>query len=278
MLEIGAYHNLKIDRDTSPGLFLVNEEGDEVLLPGQYMPKEFEIGDELRVYVYLDNDERPVATTLKPLIEKDGFAFLRCTDVSSIGGFVDWGIEKQLFVPFANQVMPMKKGQYYVTHMYLDEKSNRLVGSTKLNNFLKNENVDVSKFDKVEIMVSHYSDNGANVIINGKYKGLVYKDTIFEDLRVGDKLPAYIKRVREDGKIDVLLQPEGYKSVEPNANYILDEIKANGGRLNLHDKSSPEEIQAQLGLSKKSFKKAVGVLYKERQIDILEDSIVLKEQ
>ncbi|MEH6407510.1 MAG: S1-like domain-containing RNA-binding protein [Leeuwenhoekiella sp.] len=277
MLEIGAYHKLKIDRDTPPGLFLVNDEGDEVLLPGQYIPEEFEIGDVLDVFIYLDNDERPVATTLKPLIERKRFAYLRCTDVNKIGAFVDWGIEKQLFIPFANQVTPMQKGQWYVVYMYLDEKSNRLVGSTKLNQFLKNEDVQVQKYDKVEIMISHYSDHGANVIINGQYTGLIYKDTIFEDLRVGDKLPGYIKRVREDGKIDVLLQPEGAKSIEPNANYILEELKANGGQLQLHDKSSPEEIQAQLGLSKKSFKKAVGVLYKERLIDILEESIKLKD-
>ncbi len=276
MLEIGAYHNLIIDRDVSPGLFLRNEEGDEVLLPGKYAPQNFELGDTLDAYVYLDNEERIVATTLKPFIEKDGFAFLLCTDVTKIGAFVDWGIEKELFVPFANQVTPMKKGQWYVVYMYLDEKSNRLVGSTKVNQFLNNENIEVKKYDKVDLIVSHYSDHGANVIINEKYSGLVYKDTIFEDLRVGDKLPGYIKRVREDGKIDVLLQPEGVKGIEPNAKYILDELKANGGKLALNDKSSPEDIQAQLGLSKKSFKKAIGTLYKDRVIDIEEDGIVLK--
>ena len=276
MLEIGAYHNLIIDRDVSPGLFLRNEEGDEVLLPGKYAPENFEIGDTLNAYVYLDNEERIVATTLKPFIEKDGFAFLLCTDVAPIGAFVDWGIEKELLVPFANQVTPMKKGQWYVVYMYLDDKSNRLVGSTKVKQFLSNKDIEVEKYDKVNLIVSHYSDHGANVIINEKYEGLIYKDTIFEDLRVGDKLPGYIKRVREDGKIDVVLQPEGAKGIEPNAQYILDELKASGGRLALNDKSSPEDIQSQLGLSKKSFKKAIGTLYKDRVIDIEEDGIVLK--
>lgn len=275
MLEIGAYHKMIIDRDMSPGLYLRNEDDDEVLLPGKYAPENFQLEDPIDVFVYLDNEERPVATTLKPFIEKNGFAFLRCTDVTGIGAFVDWGIDKQLLVPYSNQMTPMKPGQSYVVYMYLDEKSGRLVGSTKTMQFTNNEEIEVEKFEKVDLLVSHYSDHGANVIINGKHMGLVYKDSIFEDLRVGDRLPGYIKWVREDKKIDVILQPEGYKGIEPNTKYIMEELQANGGKLMLSDKSSPEEIQAQLGISKKSFKKAIGVLYKERHIVIEKDSIHL---
>lgn len=275
MLEIGAYHKMIIDRDMSPGLYLRNEDDDEVLLPGKYAPENFQLEDPIDVFVYLDNEERPVATTLKPFIEKNGFAFLRCTDVTGIGAFVDWGIDKQLLVPYSNQMTPMKPGQSYVVYMYLDEKSNRLVGSTKTMHFTNNDEIEVEKFDKVDLLVSHYSDHGANVIINGKHMGLVYKDSIFEDLRVGDRLPGYIKWVREDKKIDVILQPEGYKGIEPNTKYIMEELQANGGKLMLSDKSSPEDIQAQLGISKKSFKKAIGVLYKERLIVIEKDSIHL---
>lgn len=275
MLEIGAYHKMIIDRDMSPGLYLRNEDDDEVLLPGKYAPENFQLEDPIDVFVYLDNEERPVATTLKPFIEKNGFAFLRCTDVTGIGAFVDWGIDKQLLVPYSNQMTPMKPGQSYVVYMYLDEKSGRLVGSTKTMQFTNNEDIEVEKFEKVDLLVSHYSDHGANVIINGKHMGLVYKDSIFEDLRVGDRLPGYIKWVREDKKIDVILQPEGYKGIEPNTKYIMEELQANGGKLMLSDKSSPEEIQAQLGISKKSFKKAIGVLYKERHIVIEKDSIHL---
>jgi hypothetical protein len=275
MLEIGAYHKMIIDRDMSPGLYLRNEDDDEVLLPGKYAPENFQLEDPIDVFVYLDNEERPVATTLKPFIEKNGFAFLRCTDVTGIGAFVDWGIDKQLLVPYSNQMTPMKPGQSYVVYMYLDEKSGRLVGSTKTMQFTDNEEIEVEKFEKVDLLVSHYSDHGANVIINGKHMGLVYKDSIFEDLRVGDRLPGYIKWVREDKKIDVILQPEGYKGIEPNTKYIMEELQANGGKLMLSDKSSPEEIQAQLGISKKSFKKAIGVLYKERHIVIEKDSIHL---
>lgn len=275
MLEIGAYHKMIIDRDVSPGLYLRNEEEDEVLLPGKYAPENFKLEDPIEVFVYLDNEERPVATTLKPFIEKNGFAFLRCTAVTGIGAFVDWGLDKELLVPYGNQMTPMKAGQSYVVYLYLDEKSNRLVGSTKTPQFTDNDNIEVQKFDKVDLLVSHYSDHGANVIINGKHMGLVFKDSIFEDLRVGDKLPGYIKWVRDDKKIDVVLQPEGYKGIEPNTKYIMDELQANGGKLMLSDKSKPEDIQAQLGISKKSFKKAIGVLYKEREIVIEEDKIVL---
>ena len=275
MLEIGAYHTMTIDRDMSPGLYLQNEEGDEVLLPGKYAPENFKLGDSIVVFVYLDNEERPVATTLKPFIERDSFAFLRCTDVTGIGAFVDWGLDKELLVPYSNQMIPMKAGQSYVVYMYLDEKSGRLVGSTKTPQFTDNDIIEVQKFDKVDLLVSHYSEHGANVIINGKHMGLIFKDSIFEDLRVGDRLPGYIKWVRDDKKIDVVLQPEGYKGIEPNAKYIMEELQANAGEIKLSDKSSPADIQAQLGISKKSFKKAIGVLYKERHIVIEKDRIFL---
>lgn len=274
MLEIGTYHTLTIDRDMSPGLYLVDGE-EEVLLPGKYAPEAFDLGDRLEVFVYLDNEQRPVATTLKPLVERGQFAPLRCTQVTPIGAFVDWGLDKELLVPFSNQMQPMEQGRSYVVYLYLDEKSNRLVGTTKTTQFTSNEEISVNKYDKVDLLVTHYSDHGANVIINGKHTGLIFKDSIFEDLRVGDTLPGYIKWVREDGKIDVLLQPEGYKGIEPNTKYIMDELQANNGTLMLSDKSSPDDIQAQLGISKKSFKKAIGVLYKEREILIEKDKIIL---
>lgn len=275
MLEIGVYHTLTIDRDVEPGLFLTNKEGDEVLLPGKYLPEHFEIGDEIIVFVYLDNQGRPIATTLRSDIEVDHFAFLYCSQVTEHGAFLDTGIEKDLFVPFANQREPLQPKEWYVAYMYLDEKSNRLVGTTKVEKYLSNQNVTIEKYDKVDLIVYRFSELGANVIINEKYSGLIYKDGIFEDLRIGDNLPGYVKMVREDGKIDIVLQPEGYKSVEPNANYIYDELQGSDGFLPLHDKSSPDEIQELLGLSKKSFKKAIGALYKDRVIEITDTGIKL---
>ncbi|WP_299684673.1 S1-like domain-containing RNA-binding protein [uncultured Dokdonia sp.] len=273
MLEIGKYHRMRIDRETEPGLFLSNEEGDDVLLPNKYVPAEYKIWDELDVYVYLDHEERPVATTLKPYIELNGFGYLRCTTVSKIGAFLDWGLEKELFVPFAQQARPMKVGSWYIVYMYLDQKTNRLAATSKTIKYLSNDQVDVKKFDKVAILISHITDRGANAIVNSKYRGLIYKEDIFEDIRTGDQLEGWVKKIRPDGKIDIVLQEEGYKSIEPNAQYIYEELMANDGFLPLHDKSAPEDIQSQLGLSKKSFKKAIGTLYRDRKILIKEDGI-----
>lgn len=277
MIEIGQYHRMRIDRETEPGLFLSNEKGDDILLPNKYVPETYKIWDELDVYVYLDHEERPVATTLKPYIELNNFGYLRCTTVSDIGAFLDWGLEKELFVPFAQQARPMKKDSWYIVYMYLDEKTNRLAATSKTMKYLSNEAITVKKFDKVNVLISHITDRGANAIVNGKHKGLIYKEDIFEDIRTGDTLEAWVKKIRTDGKIDIVLQEEGYKSIEPNAQYIYNELQANDGFMPLHDKSAPEDIQNQLGLSKKSFKKAIGTLYRDRKILIKEDGIYLSE-
>ena len=277
MLQLGEYQQLSILRDTDPGLYLGNEEGDEVLLPQKYKPESFEIGDVLNVFVYLDHEERPVATTLDPFIKLNEFGYLCCSDVNEYGAFMDWGLEKQLFVPFKEQARPMKVGSWYIVYMYLDEQSNRLTGSSKTNKFLNNENLTVEKFDEVDIMVTHLTEKGANVIVNGKHKGLIYLEDIFEDIRTGDRMKAYVKKIREDNKLDIVLQTPGYKSIEPNANYVLDELKAAGGFMPLHDKSDPEQIKNELGLSKKSFKKAIGSLYRDKQIIIKEDGIELAD-
>lgn len=273
MIKIGEYNDLDIIRETPQGVYLGDSESNEILLPNKYIPEEFKIWDTLNVFVYLDHEERPVATTLKPYITLNEFAYLRCMVVNEVGAFMDWGLEKQLFVPFKEQARPMKEGSWYIVYMYMDEKTNRLVGTSKTRKFLSNENVSVSKFDKVDILVTHLTEKGANVIINQKHEGLIYIENIFEDIRTGDKMEAYIKKVREDGKIDVVIQPEGYKSIEPNAEFIYEELKAAGGFLPLHDKSTPEDIKNQLGLSKKLFKKAIGALYRDKMIVIKEDGI-----
>lgn len=275
MLQLGKFQELTILRDTDPGLYLGDAEENEVLLPNRYKPDTFKIGDTLNVFLYLDNEERPVATTDEPFIQINEFAYLRCSAVTKIGAFMDWGLVKELFVPFKEQARPMKKGNWYIVRLYLDEQTNRLVGSSKTNKFLSNDTVDVAKYDEVDIMVTHITEKGANAIINGKYRGLIYIDEIFEDIRTGDKIKAFVKKVRDDNKIDLVLQAEGHKSIEPNANYLMEELKAAGGFLPFHDKTDPETIKNELGLSKKSFKKAVGSLYKDKQIKIKEDGIEL---
>ncbi len=275
MIKIGEYNTLEILRETDPGLYLGDEEENVVLLPHRYKPESFEIGDMLKVFVYLDYEERPVATTLTPFVHLNDFGYLHCSDVNEFGAYMDWGLQKQLFVPFAEQARPMKVGNWYIVRMSMDEKTNRLVGTSKTNKYLNNDNVSLEKFDQVNVLITHLTDLGANVIINGIHKGLIFVDDIFEDIRTGDRIKAYVKQVRDDNKIDVVLQMPGYRSIEPNANFIIEEIKAAGGFLALHDKSDPDIIKNELGMSKKSFKKAIGTLYRDKQIVLKPDGIEL---
>lgn len=280
MLELGVKHTLEIDRDTPPGLFLKNEAGDEVLLPNKYKPEHFEIGDQLEVFVYLDFDERPVATNLEPKVKLDEFAVLTCVDSNDFGAFLDWGLEKHLFVPHIEQAYKMYPNEDYLVFCYLDETTNRLVASSRVNKFLDNSILTVSEFDEVNIIITNPTELGYNVIINEIHAGLLYKDEVFAELKTGDQLTAYIKKIRPDSKIDVTLQKFGYKSIEPNAQKIYDSLQqTENGYLPLHDKSKPEDIYKRLQLSKKAFKKAIGSLYKDKQIEIKNgDGIYLKSQ
>ncbi len=272
-MNLGQYNSLSILRETDPGLFLGDEQGNEVLLPHKYKPDRYEIGERLEVFVYLDNQQRPIATTQEPFVTLNHFAYLCCCEVNQHGAFMDWGLVKQLFVPFREQARPMKAGNWYVIYLYLDPKTDRLVGSSKTNRFLTQEGMTLKKFDACEILVTHLTEKGANVIINQRHHGLIYVDDIFEDIRSGDRLTAYVKKVRDDKKVDIVLQPLGYKSIEPNADYIMEELEAAGGFLPLSDNSTPDLIRQELGMSKKLFKKAIGFLYREKRITIAEDGI-----
>lgn len=275
-MKLGEYQTLEILRDTDPGLFLGDQDGNEVLLPNRYVPEQFEIGDRIEVFVYLDNEERPVATTDKPYITKGDFALLRCNEVNKFGAFLDWGLVKELFCPFKEQAFKMKPGGWYLVYCYLDEETERLVASSKTNSFLNNSQLTVSKFEEVDIIVSHPSEFGMNVIVNKRHSGLVFKDDIFKDISVGDKLKGVVKKIRHDNKLNIALSQLGYRNIEPNAQVVLRELNDNNGFIPLHDKSDPEAIKEQLQMSKKSFKKAIGSLYKERKIEIKSDGIYLK--
>lgn len=274
MLQIGTYHTLKIARDTKVGLFLVNE-NEEVLLPKKYVPADFHIGDDITVFVYLDHEERPVATTLKPYITLNQFAVLKVNYTNKFGAFLDWGLEKDLFVPFKEQARPMEKDKRYVVYLYEDEKTNRLVASSKINQFLEQETIDLEKNQEVDVMVSHITDVGINVIINGKYRGLAYKNEVFDTVSPGYKTKAYIKLVRPDGKIDVSFQKLGVEVIDASAQSVLQALKQNNGFLALNDDSHPEEIKSVLKMSKKTFKKAIGSLYKQKLISIKDNGIQL---
>lgn len=272
MLTLGIFHTLKIDRHTSVGLFLTDG-NHEVLLPKKYVPKKYEIGDELEVFVYLDHEHRPVATTLEPKIYLNEFALLKVNYVNEFGAFMDWGLEKDLFVPYREQARPMTAGNYYMIYMYIDEKTNRLVGSSKLNQFLTQDNLQLEEGEEVDLIVTHITNAGVNVIINEKHRGLIYKNELFEELRTGDRVIGYIKQLRPDGKIDVSRQKIGFEKISDFAERILQELELNDGFLGLHDKSHPDEIKTVLEMSKKTFKQTIGTLYKQKMIVIKEDGI-----
>ena len=275
MINIGEFNTLEILRDTEPGMFLGDVEGNEVLLPNRYVEDVFKVGDDVEVFIYLDNDERLVAVTDEPHIVRNDFAVLRCNAVNDFGAFLDWGMVKELFCPFKEQAFPMKKGGWYLVHCYLDEKSERLVATSKTNRFLDNEELTVSEFEAVELIVSHPSDFGMNVIVNKRHTGLIYKDSIFQELSIGDRLKGVVKKIRPGNKLDIGIGEIGYRNIEPNAKKILDSLQDNSGFLPLHDKSSPDAIKDALEMSKKNFKKAIGTLYKQKQITIESDGIRL---
>lgn len=275
MIHLGQINTLEILRETDHGAYLIDDEENQVLLPNRYVPEAFKIWEKIEVFVYLDNEERPVATTDIPYIKRDEFALLRCNQITDHGAFLDWGLVKELFCPFIEQAFKMKPGGWYLVHCYLDERTNRLVASSKTNRFLDNKELTVQEFDEVDLIVSHPSDMGMNVIVNKTHSGLIYKDAIFSDLSIGDKLKGIVKKIRPGNKLDIALGQIGYRNIEPNAERIMHELHDNSGYLNLTDKSSPEAIKETLQMSKKNFKKAVGTLYKQRQIEIKSDGIYL---
>jgi predicted RNA-binding protein (virulence factor B family) len=277
MIQIGVDNTLTVLRDTKVGLYLGDGEGNEVLLPNKYVPRRFEIGQELTVFVYLDHEERPVATTLEPFIYLNEFALLRVSHTNQFGAFLGWGLEKDLFVPFREQARPMEKGKRYLVYLYFDQQSKRLVASSKTNQFLSNDDIKVKEGDEVDLIVSHITEAGINVIVNERYKGLLYTSGVYEELKPGDRTMGYIRRIRPDKKIDVALQQPGYGHVEPNAQKILGELRANRGFLRLGDDSHPEDIKSVLKMSKKTFKKAIGALYKQGLLEIRDDGIHLIE-
>lgn len=273
MIELGNYNTLGVLRSTSVGVFLGDGEGTEILLPNKYVPENIQIDDELSVFCYLDYMERPIATTLSPDIQRNKFGFLKVAEVNQFGAFMEWGLEKHLLVPFSEQRLKMQEGNWYVVHCYLDEKSFRLVASNKLDRFLNNDNLSLKVNDEVSALVSRKTDLGWEVILDHKHKGLLFQSDVFRPISIGLKLKGFVRHIREDNKIDITLQPQGSKMLDTTAENIYNELVANGGFLPFNDKSDPELIKNQFQISKKAFKKGIGVLYRNRKILIKEDGI-----
>ncbi|GAB3760621.1 CvfB family protein [Spirosoma pomorum] len=278
MLELGRMNRLVALRDTSVGFFLGDPDGDpadDVLLPNKYVPATLQLDDEIDVFVYPDHEGRPVATTLSPAIQRGEFAALQVAYVNNTGAFMAWGMEKDLLVPYREQSQPMAVGEWYVVYLYLDRQTNRLVASPRVNRFLDTDASDLYVGEEVQLLAYEETDLGINVIINNRYKGLVYANEIFRTVHPGDQMVGYIKNIRDDNRVDVSLQRSGYDNVEPNAQRVLATLKAEGGFLPLTDSSAPDEIYRTLEMSKKTFKKAIGTLYRERKIVLEETGIRL---
>lgn len=278
MLDIGTYQKLQILRKTSVGLFLGNEAGDEVLLPNKYCPEEYEIDAYIKVFIYRDNEQRLIATTIEPLITLNQFACLKVKDISKFGAFLDWGLEKDLLVPKREQSTEMEEGQWYVVYLYVDDLTDRLAASSRIKRHLNNnEEIDVEVGEKVDLIAFASTDLGIKVIVNHEYEGLIYHDADFRKTRFGDTFTGYISNIRPDKKLDVTLRPQGYENMDIVSQELLQTIEEHGGYLDLHDKSDPELIRKRLGMSKKLFKKALGSLYKARFITLEKEGVRLVE-
>ncbi|MDI1232878.1 MAG: S1-like domain-containing RNA-binding protein [bacterium] len=275
MIKIGEYNELTVLRSTSVGLFLGDNEDNDILLPRKYVTENMKMTDVIKVFVYNDSEDRMVATTETPYVVVDQFALLKVVDSNRSGAFLYWGLEKDLMVPANEQRHPMKVGQSYLIFMYLDESTNRLVGSSRISEFLSNEEVKVKERDEVDLIIYEKTDLGYNAIINNYYKGLVYKNEIFKTIEIGDRLKGYIKTIREDKNIDLSLQPLGLQNLESAAQQILDHLKKHSGFLSLNDDSSPDEIYSKMQMSKKSFKKGLGILYKQKLVRLEPNGVYL---
>lgn len=275
MIEIGKYNTLTIVKDLDFGVYLDGGNDLEILLPARYVPKNVKPGDKVDVFIYHDNEGRLIATTAKPKAIVGEFQFMEVKSVNNTGAFLDWGIMKDLLVPFKEQKLPMREGNWYLVYIRLDNITGRIMASARIEKFLNNVIPDYKQNQEVDLMIADETDLGYRVIINNLHLGLVYHNEVFRRLEKGEKLKGYIKEVREDEKIDVSLTPLGYQKVGGVAGIILDSLKAQGGYLAVHDKSEPDLIYSLFGCSKKAFKQALGALYKQHLITIEPEGIRL---
>ncbi|WP_420315770.1 S1 RNA-binding domain-containing protein [Ekhidna sp.] len=273
-MNIGEYHTLKVDRITDPGAYLTDDE-DDVLLPTKYIPNGTKVGDQLRVFVYRDSEDRIICTTQKPYSEVNQFAYLKVTDTSNVGAFLDWGIDKDLLVPFREQKGKLNRGQWCLVYVFLDEKTDRIAATAKIAKYY-DDDIQLEAGEEVDLLIANTTDLGLNVVVNNRHKGLIFESELFHDVLEGDRVKGFVKNVREDGKIDISLRKEGIENLEAGAQQILYELKKNEGFLSLHDKSDPDEIQSQLQMSKKNFKRSVGILYKKKLIKLEKSGISLQ--
>uniref|UniRef100_A0A486XPU9 S1 motif domain-containing protein n=1 Tax=Rheinheimera sp. BAL341 TaxID=1708203 RepID=A0A486XPU9_9GAMM len=274
MLALGKINRLVVKKQVKFGFYLDGLSWGEILLPNNVAPNGLEIGTELDVFLYLDSEDQLIATTEQPKIKVGEVAQLQVVASTKVGAFVNWGLKKDLLVPFSEQQIPLKEGQKYLLYCYVDN-SNRIVASSKLDRHLHKTEPRYNIGDKVDIIISDQTDIGYKAVVNHQHWGVLYKNEVFKPLRRGDQLAAYIVKVRDDGKIDLRLNATTYKQALELTEQILKKLRQNDGKLALTDKSSPELIYASFGVSKKAYKQAIGSLHKDKKIVISEHGIIL---
>ncbi len=274
MLKIGSYNTLEFVKEVEFGIYLASDQG-EILLPKKWVAEDWEVGDMIKVFIYTDSEDRLIATTLTPKAVVGEFAGMDVKQVTDFGAFLDWGIEKDLLVPLREQHRKLQEGQHCVVRVCLDHKTNRVVGVAKLNAFINKDIDALEEGQAVDLLVYDATDLGMMALVNEEYAGMIYRNEIFEPVKIGDRHKGYIKKLREDGKIDLSLKPQGFKAVLNDQEGVLSALVSAGGFLPYHDKSDPEAIREVFNLSKKAFKKVIGTLYKEGRIRILPEGIQL---
>lgn len=275
-VNLGKFNQLEVVKEVDFGVYLDGGDDGEILLPTRYVPDDCQPGDMLNVFIYLDNEERLIATTLTPLVQVGEFAYLEVAWVNQFGAFLNWGLMKDLFVPFREQKMKMQVGRGYIIYAYVDEESYRIVASAKVERYLSKEMPEYKEGELVDILIWQKTDLGFKAIVDNKYSGLLYQNEIFQSIETGMRMKAYVKQVRDDAKIDLELQRGGARKVDDFAEVLLQYLEEHEGRTSIYDKSEADEIYETFGVSKKTFKKAVGELYKKRLIVLEEQGIRLK--
>lgn len=277
MINIGEFNKLKIQQQDAQLIMLDAGDSGTIPLPTKELTQEYKVGEMLEVFVYLASDEQLVATTQKPLAQVGDIAWLKVASIEYAGAFLDWGLPKDLMLPFSEQHYEVKEGQYCLVKVFLDDR-NRITATTKFFQSIQEQSLYFKQGEQVSIIIIEETDLGYKAIVNNSHWGVLYRDEVFQKLSKGQKLNAYIKQIREDRKIDLCLQQPGYGKVEKLAEQILMRLKKQGGSLPISDKSPPEEIYAAFKVSKKVFKQAVGLLYKQRLIEIEKQHIHIKNK
>jgi predicted RNA-binding protein (virulence factor B family) len=273
-INVGQYNTLKVSRKTDFGFYL-DDGAEGILLPKRFAPRTLRVGDELTVFIYHDSENRLIATTQKAKAVVGEIATMKCLSVTALGAFLDWGLMKDLFVPKSKQLAGMHEGAEYLVKLYIDEQTGRVAATEKIESLLSNDDLTVKEMDIVDLLVYRQSELGYVMIINNQHTGLLHTNEIFTNLNIGDKMQGFVKTIRPDNKIDVVLGKPGYQKVEDESGKILRLLSENHGYLPFHDKSGPQEIYDFFGMSKKTFKMTTGNLYKKQKIAFTKTGIQL---